>query len=250
MRAIPNNQAVKKSFVKVRHVVMPGVGGMLLSFLLISREVASRSLPDLLRTSTTETSIVGWSLFWFMAFILGGIMGMLLYPLFRRQSLREESDLDPRRDKILIIGSGLLTALILITLYLLTQHTLATLTTSSGSAQFVIEVKNDPVQKISCSDQRLIAPREIQGSLGEPAILKLTSASDKPGFQTFSLHLKPHQQATHLTTPQSQQITQTSCSRCHAVDVKAQNALTFLVSWSTLQAEAGLNTPGHLQVNY
>jgi len=69
----------------------------------------------------SDFAALGWVLFWFSAFVFGGIIGMFLYPLFRLQSSPEESDSDSRRDKILIIGTGVLTALILVTLYLLTS---------------------------------------------------------------------------------------------------------------------------------
>lgn len=236
MRPLPGSyQGIKSLFFKVGYASRPGLGGALPGFLWVKGDAFASSLPGFQGSGMTETDIVGWSLFWLTAFVLGGIMGMLLYPLFHFKPPLQKSDLDPKREKFLIVGSGILTALILVTLYLLTQRTLSALAVAQGSAQFVIEMRNEAGQMAACSDQPLIAPSEIRGTPGKAVILKLTSAEAKPGFQP---------------APLSWQTGQAPCSQCHSVDLKAPPALTFIVNLSTPKTEAGLNTQGHLEVTY
>jgi hypothetical protein len=81
---------------------------------------------------------------------------------------------DSRGDKILIIGTGVLTAFILVTLYLLTQRTLTALTVPQRSAEFVIEIKHGQnllaqeaqnIRQTSCSGCHAYKSRAAKGAL-------------------------------------------------------------------------------------
>lgn len=247
-----SNPIVKNLFLQIGPAALR-LGGVLPVFLLtISGNLHALSPLKIQAAGTTETATLGWILFWFCAFVFGGIMGMFLYPLFRFQSSLEEGDLGPRHDKILIIGTGVLTALVLVALYLLTQHTLTALAAPQRPAEFVIEMKQDQQRIRGCPDPALITSSEAAGSLGKPAMLKLTLADTPQNLPAYKLHpQQPIGWRTQLPAQEDQKIVQVSCSSCHTTkDTEVQEALTLISDQRLLEVEAGLNTQEPLEVSY
>lgn len=246
------NPIVKNLFLQIGPAALR-IGGVLPGFLLIlSGDPHTPSPLETQAAGTTEGATLGWILFWFCAFIFGGIMGVFLYPLFRFQSSLEEDDLSPRHDKILIIGTGVLTALVLVALYLLTQHTLTALATPQGPAEFVIEMKQDQQRTRRYPDPALITSSEAAGSSGKPAMLKLTLADTPQNLPPYKPH---HQQVTggqtQLPAQEDQKIVRDACSRCHPMkDTEVKEALTLVNGQRILEFEAGLNSQEPLEVSY
>lgn len=228
-----DNPIVKNLFLQIGPATLR-LGGVLPGFLLVIGEnphVLSRLETQ--AVGTTQTASLGWILFWLCAFVFGGIMGMFLYPLFRTQPGLEEGDLGPRHDNILLIGTGVLTALALVALYLLTQNTLTILATPQRPVEFIIEMKQDQQRTRGCPDPALITSHEAAGSAGTPAMLKLTLADTPQDWPVYNLHQQP-------AGWQTQQPAQT----------KAKETLTLVGDRRILEVEAGLNSQEPLQVSY
>lgn len=229
------------------------LGGVLPGFLLIiSGRPYTPSPLETQAVGTTEVTSLGWILFWFCAFVFGGIIGMFLYPLFRFQSSSEEDDLGPRHDKILIIGTGVLTALVLVALYLLTQQTLTALAAPQRPVEFVIEMKQDQQRTRECPEPSLITSSEARGSSGKPAMLKLTLADTPRGWPANKIHQQqPAGWQTQLPAQGDQKTVQGTCSKCHTFkDTEAKETLTLANGQRILAVEAELNPQEPLQVSY
>lgn len=229
-----NYDPIGKLFLQIGPAALR-LGGVLPIFLLIiSGRPPTLSTLETPAAGTTDALSLGWILFWFCAFIFGGIMGMFLYPLFRSQSSLEEGDLGPRHDKILIIGTGVLTALVLVALYLLTQQTLTALAAPQKPVEFVIEMKQDQGQSRGCTEPSLITSSEIAGSSGKPAMLNLTLADTPQSWLAYKLR---RQQPAGWQTQLPAQ-------------TKIKEALTLVRDQRILEVEAGLNSQDPLEVSY